>query len=190
MKVPVVTRRLVLMSSGLLFSIFPTISGPRSPTTTKNAMQVPRRKPIMKSSTKNFPVLPKAWNAKNSKFLRRDITADFMRKWQASLDSVLLSRSTRAASTMPHCLKQNGIANTLTPITLFARVITCERWGIIFIIFYLLVNIYFIFVYKNYCCCCCCFFFMVIIFVESRLGAWSQKSLVFHCFLFITFAYK
>lgn len=41
------------------------ISGPKSPTTTKNAITVPIRKPMIPSSTNSFPVEPRAWNAVN-----------------------------------------------------------------------------------------------------------------------------
>lgn len=39
------------------------IAGPRSPITTKKATQVPKRNPIIDSSTPNFPVDPNTWNA-------------------------------------------------------------------------------------------------------------------------------
>lgn len=39
------------------------ISGPRSPITTKNAMQVPIKNPIIPISTMNLPKAPKAWKA-------------------------------------------------------------------------------------------------------------------------------
>jgi hypothetical protein len=40
-----------------------SISGPKSPMTTKKAMHVPSRKPIMLNSTASLPVGPNVWNA-------------------------------------------------------------------------------------------------------------------------------
>lgn len=46
-----------------MLNILETICGPRSPTTTKYAMHVPIRKPIIPSSTANLPADPNTWNA-------------------------------------------------------------------------------------------------------------------------------
>jgi len=47
----------------LIFSVLATIPGPKSPTTTKNAMQVPIRNPMMHSSTTVLPGGPNVWKA-------------------------------------------------------------------------------------------------------------------------------
>lgn len=125
-KTPVMTSKLVRMLAGVLLIILPIICGPRSPTTTKYAMHVPNIKPMIKSSARNLPMCPNAWNASSSKLRLLDITADLMRKWQASLDKTLHRNNSNTASTIPHCLKQKGIARTLTPMMLLASVITCD----------------------------------------------------------------
>lgn len=50
-------------SVATMLNIFETICGPRSPITTKYAIQVPIRYPMMQSSTNNFPGGPKAYSA-------------------------------------------------------------------------------------------------------------------------------
>ena len=47
----------------LIFSVLATIPGPKSPTTTKNAMQVPIRNPMMHNSTTVLPGGPNVWKA-------------------------------------------------------------------------------------------------------------------------------
>lgn len=78
------------------------ISGPKSPITTKNAMQVPRRKPIMPISIANLPKLPKIWNARNSNVFLLHMIALLRRKWQASLEIILLNRRISVDKIMPH----------------------------------------------------------------------------------------
>jgi len=51
----------------LIFSVLATIPGPKSPTTTKNAMQVPIRNPMMHSSTIVLPGGPNVWKATRTK---------------------------------------------------------------------------------------------------------------------------
>lgn len=47
----------------LIFSVLAAIAGPKSPTTTKNAMQVPIRNPMMHNSTIVLPDGPNVWKA-------------------------------------------------------------------------------------------------------------------------------
>lgn len=56
------------ISLWLILNIFAMICGPRSPTTTKYAMQVPIKKPIMPTSTANLPAGPNTWNAEQQYF--------------------------------------------------------------------------------------------------------------------------
>lgn len=60
--------RTVCLKAGVLSipKTDPTISGPKSPTTTKNAIHVPIRNPIMHNSAVNFPVDPNTWKAKTT----------------------------------------------------------------------------------------------------------------------------
>ena len=51
----------------LIFSVLATIAGPKSPTTTKNAIQVPIRNPMMHSSTTVLPGGPNVWKAMRTK---------------------------------------------------------------------------------------------------------------------------
>ena len=48
-------------------NILAMIAGPKSPITTKNAIAVPTRKPIILNSTHNLPTAPNVWNAKTSR---------------------------------------------------------------------------------------------------------------------------
>jgi len=58
----------VRRASGLFTPIIDDIIwGDRSPITTKNATQVPSKKPIIPSSTASFPVEPYTWNAESKK---------------------------------------------------------------------------------------------------------------------------
>ena len=76
--------RLALFSTSARLAM---IGGPKSPITTKNAIVVPTMYPIMPSSMKSLPLLPKLWNAKFSKFLLLDRRADLSRRWQETLKS-------------------------------------------------------------------------------------------------------
>lgn len=51
----------------LISSVLATIAGPKSPTTTKNAMHVPIRNPMMQSSTTVLPGGPNVWKATGRK---------------------------------------------------------------------------------------------------------------------------
>lgn len=46
-----------------MLNVLPIICGPKSPITTKNAIQVPIRNIIMLNSTVTFPNFPNKWNA-------------------------------------------------------------------------------------------------------------------------------
>lgn len=46
-----------------MLNVSPIICGPKSPITTKNAIQVPIRNIIMLNSTVTFPNFPNKWNA-------------------------------------------------------------------------------------------------------------------------------
>lgn len=62
------TRTVGLMDVGSsTLSSGPTMAGPKSPHTTKNAIHVPSMKPMILSSTASFPVGPNVWNATQRK---------------------------------------------------------------------------------------------------------------------------
>lgn len=60
--IPINTKSLKLAVL-LIFSVLATIAGPKSPTTTKNAMQVPIRNPMTHNSTTVLPDGPNVWKA-------------------------------------------------------------------------------------------------------------------------------
>ena len=55
------TRR--RLAEGAMPRMFPTIGGAKSPITTKKAVHVPIRKPIILTSTHSLPAGPNVWKA-------------------------------------------------------------------------------------------------------------------------------
>ena len=55
------TRR--RLAEGAMPRMLPTMGGAKSPMTTKKAVQVPMRKPIILTSTHNLPAGPNVWKA-------------------------------------------------------------------------------------------------------------------------------
>lgn len=119
--VRMMSRRFELFSSSRKLAM---MGGPRSPITTKNAIVTPTRYPMIPSSIRSLPVVPKVWNAKFSKFLLLARRADLRSRWQVTFTRMPLHRIMTMARIIPHCLKQYGIERTATPIMEFASVIT------------------------------------------------------------------